>query len=439
MERAFLQEIECPVCLLTPRQPPIHICPLGHSVCCECRPKISKCPICKVKYLTNRDTRNFFAEKILDSLRRKCRYELFGCDYSVCDSRELVDHELMCIKKPDVMIDEKKGDQSEDSDGENIEVEEDFINNIENEPIFLNLIYFYDIRPLFHFYAFTTVFLRMFLAEFGDISRHPQFKFEVFFLVLILVWLLARLSKGVRFFMEIYQPDEFETQFEVLRSHLRGLLYQDANEVYVGLVVWSMMVILGLVCLKLWVSFSDQDHEVSLSRFQAVMFFVKPMVTFLTSLVCVALHIFFKWGKMDKWAAVFGVFRLLWLSFNMAFVELSLSTGCLIDDGYRMIFWIQSVTVFLPLGKVSFILLELFGFLLMTYNAYDTLAMDGQGKQEVEDVFLKAFTHDYAATKLKLEGLRSNLEALKAGLSYIDNMFGDLGLMDMYNQSREEL
>ena len=57
-------------------------------------------------------------------------------------------------------------------------------------------------------------------------------------------------------------------------------------------------------------------------------------------------------SRLDKWAAVFGVFRLLWLSFNLAYVELTMNAGTLIDDGYCLIFWIQTVTVLLPLGKV---------------------------------------------------------------------------------------
>ena len=143
--------------------------------------------------------------------------------------------------------------------------------------------------------------------------------------------------------------------------------------------------------------------------------------------------------RLDKWAAVFGVFRLLWLSFNLAYVELTLNAGTLIDEGYCLIFWIQTVTVLLPLGKVidctrvgrirlfsgqvSFILLELFGFLTMTYNAYDTLFLDG--KMEGKTIFLEqlqtAFNGDYLRMQFMLKDLRGSMKLLESSLGGVSS------------------
>ena len=139
-------------------------------------------------------------------------------------------------------------------------------------------------------------------------------------------------------------------------------------------------------------------------------------------------------GRLEKWAAVFGVFRLLWLSFNLAYVELSLNAGTLMDEGYCLIFWIQTVTVLLPFGKVhksllillaykplfgqvSFILLELFGFLTMTYNAYDTLFLDGSGKNDFLETFQKAFNGNYLKMQFMLRDLQGSLKHLENSIS----------------------
>lgn len=409
----LLSELECPVCLLPPRQAPVFMCPLGHNICSECKPLVKKCPICKINYLQNKDTRNFFAEKILDSLERKCRYELFDCDFSICDSQQLVDHEKICDKKPELNKNTQKP-ENEDSDGENVEE----VVNENNDPMFLNLVYFYDIRPMFQFYAYTVVFLRMFVFEFSDLNRHPGIWFEVTFLSCLCIWLLARRTKLVQFFLEVYQPDEFETQFQVLRKHLRHILFQDAKEVYLALVLWAAFVISCLLYLKLEL-IQSANYEIEVARFEALLFFMKPALTFSTSIVCIVWHLYFKWGKLDKWAAVFGVFRLLWLSFNLAYVELSLNAGTLIDEGYCLIFWIQTVSVLLPFGKVSFILLELFGFLTMTYNAYDTLFLFGIGKNDFLEHFQKAFNGNYLKMQFMLRDLRGSLKLLENSLSSV--------------------
>ena len=88
----------------------------GHIVCFECQPSLSRCPICNVRFRkiltrfasssyhrcrcpTSRFSnsillvhnsiilstlsffRDFFAEKLLELLERKCRFEVFGCEF----------------------------------------------------------------------------------------------------------------------------------------------------------------------------------------------------------------------------------------------------------------------------------------------------------------------------------------------------------------------
>jgi len=419
MPQDILSELECPVCLLPPRKAPVFMCPLGHNICSECKPKLKKCPVCKVNYLKNKETRNFFVEKILNKLERNCRYELFNCDFSACDSEQLVEHEKVCNKKPEVK--QNKDEQEEDSEGENIE--EIDVGNEFNDPMFLNLVYFYDIRPMFQYYAYTVVFLRMFLCEFSDLNRHPGVLFELSFLVFLCAWLFVRRMKSVAFFMEVYQPDEFETQFQILRKHLRTILFQDANEIFFSLVLWAVFVISCLIYLKVQLVFSG-NSELEEVRLDALLFFMKPALTFLTALVCVSWHLHCKWGKLDKWAAVFGVFRLLWLAFNLSYVELTMNPGSLIDDGYCLIFWIQTVTILLPLGKVSFILLELFGFLAMTYNAFDTLFLGGnlEGNDVLIENLQTAFNRDYLKLQFMLQDLKGSIKLLKDSFESVTSL-----------------
>ena len=40
--------LECPVCLHIPDTSPVFQCNNGHTICCRCRVKLSKCPICRV-------------------------------------------------------------------------------------------------------------------------------------------------------------------------------------------------------------------------------------------------------------------------------------------------------------------------------------------------------------------------------------------------------
>jgi len=99
------KELECPVCLIIPRSFPIYQCRLGHSICSECHPRLPRlyrsrrCPVCQAKYC-NPPTRNFLAEKVIECVRRTCRFDFHGCDFSVSDSSSLVSHETTCQFRP---------------------------------------------------------------------------------------------------------------------------------------------------------------------------------------------------------------------------------------------------------------------------------------------------------------------------------------------------
>jgi len=416
-------ELECPVCLLIPRQPPIFLCPAGHLICRECRPKVTRCPVCKVHYLKARHTRNYFAEKVLESVSRRCRFELFGCDFAFTSSRALVAHERHhCALRPR----QGAAEVGEEEEEEEPEPDEDeFAQNQEdqdpNNAMLLNLVSIYDTRPFLHYYAVTVVLLRAAIHHSGDPRRGGAWA-EGLLLLLAWAWLLASTSAAFRRFLDIYQPDEFAAQFAVLRGHLRRLLYQDASSLYTGLLVWALAVLSALHHAKAAVR-ASADQEEAAARHQAVMFFVKPAVTLGTAVVCTACHLAAAWQALDRWAALLGVFRLLWLAGNLAFVELVLATGEAMDQGYTLIFWLQALLVHLPHGKVSFILLEMFGFIILLYNAFDTLVLAGEHRADFLATFHRAFLPG------RLEGERRAL-ALRRQVAELATSLAELGETD---------
>ena len=64
--------MECNVCLCVPKSVPIYQCERGHILCSECRPKLTKCPSCRI---TLGDTRCLIAEKALEELPSPCSFE----------------------------------------------------------------------------------------------------------------------------------------------------------------------------------------------------------------------------------------------------------------------------------------------------------------------------------------------------------------------------
>ncbi|KAF5295248.1 hypothetical protein FQR65_LT19914 [Abscondita terminalis] len=87
----LLNEIECPVCneYMTP---PIFICPMGHSICSSCRPKIRICPSCRSEI---QDTRNFTLEKLTTVFEYPCKHQEFGCNLRL-NHKEIELHQQHC-------------------------------------------------------------------------------------------------------------------------------------------------------------------------------------------------------------------------------------------------------------------------------------------------------------------------------------------------------
>ena len=72
------RELECPLCLEV-SSPPIFMCPESHLICSRCRPKLEKCPECRVKY-KGAPKIHRYAEKAAEELLelKKEKKELFG-------------------------------------------------------------------------------------------------------------------------------------------------------------------------------------------------------------------------------------------------------------------------------------------------------------------------------------------------------------------------
>ena len=72
---------------------------------------------------------DFFAEKLLELLERKCRYEIFGCDCCTKVSSDLVEHETSCHRKPPVPVKRRNKKESnynnEENENRENEIDED--------------------------------------------------------------------------------------------------------------------------------------------------------------------------------------------------------------------------------------------------------------------------------------------------------------------------
>ncbi|CAG7734134.1 unnamed protein product [Allacma fusca] len=94
--RRDLQKIlECPVCHLIP-SPPIYNCLQGHSICCRCRPKIDKCPLCQAAYTCSR---NFALEAIIETSTFVCDHHEEGC-LAVLAGKDFQAHVVQCGFRP---------------------------------------------------------------------------------------------------------------------------------------------------------------------------------------------------------------------------------------------------------------------------------------------------------------------------------------------------
>ena len=62
------KELECPVCLEIACSP-IFMCSEQHLICATCKPKLSSCPECRVRY-TGKNRRHRYAEKTAEELEK---------------------------------------------------------------------------------------------------------------------------------------------------------------------------------------------------------------------------------------------------------------------------------------------------------------------------------------------------------------------------------
>ena len=92
----FLDELECPVCLLIPREGPVGACPVGHIVCKNCHENVETCPTCRRQML--KDGTNTIVNKMIEEVPHPCKYRHFGCETKQ-RLNELVDHESKCPER----------------------------------------------------------------------------------------------------------------------------------------------------------------------------------------------------------------------------------------------------------------------------------------------------------------------------------------------------
>ena len=87
-------ELQCPVCLLIPREVPIPACPVGHITCKDCIGNVTTCPTCRRQML--KDGTNTLANKMIERVPHPCKF-------SPCKVKnylkEIKDHEARCPER----------------------------------------------------------------------------------------------------------------------------------------------------------------------------------------------------------------------------------------------------------------------------------------------------------------------------------------------------
>jgi len=80
LNEKMLKAMECPVCLMLPRQAPVYQCENGHCVCSSCKTNLAQCPTCR-KAL-GCENRNRIFEELLMSMTHVCKFANHGCTFS---------------------------------------------------------------------------------------------------------------------------------------------------------------------------------------------------------------------------------------------------------------------------------------------------------------------------------------------------------------------
>ena len=94
MEKMISDELQCPVCLLIPREVPIPACPVGHITCKDCSVNVTTCPTCRRPML--KDGTNTLANKIIEIVSHPCKYSKCQVKNNL---KEIEKHEERCSER----------------------------------------------------------------------------------------------------------------------------------------------------------------------------------------------------------------------------------------------------------------------------------------------------------------------------------------------------
>ena len=234
-------------------------------MCSECQPSLIRCPICDIKYRSCL-TRDFFAEKLLEHLDRRCRYQHFGCDASYKDSRELVEHETACEHKPaqpaakrkktreEAVNDAGPDDQEEEESDEDEDDDEE--EEIEIEDVFLSN------------FAFILVLLRAYVLEFVEYDEDrvipDSLNFEYLLVFLLCAWLYHS-----------WQENGFHLMLDETSPFMAA---------------WFMSLVLMMMMLKAYfVPWTSPDR---MTAYLVLVAQLKPALTLLTGVFSCSVHCF---------------------------------------------------------------------------------------------------------------------------------------------------
>jgi hypothetical protein len=90
--KVLLDPLECPVCFEYSMGLKIYVCGNGHSVCENCHPALSECPICKGPPT---GVRNYGLEQLAENVVVHCPFTENGCNESIVGSEYKL-HKSVC-------------------------------------------------------------------------------------------------------------------------------------------------------------------------------------------------------------------------------------------------------------------------------------------------------------------------------------------------------